>query len=100
VHNVSGIDILMMRITVLFVVVVLMITPVGGTHGLCSIILNDLLCINVLEDTVVLHSVVESRMKLTRTLQGFVVVFLVIMVTGKSFDCIDFMVIPTRPLAP
>ena len=100
VDDVGGVDVLITRILVLFVIVVLAVTPVGGACSLGGVILNNLLRIDILENTVVLYSVVGSRMQLTRALQGFVVIFLLITATSRSFDHVDFMVIFMRPLAP
>jgi len=68
VDDISGIDILMMRISVVFVVFIVIVTSIGGVCNLCSVILDDLLGINVLEDATVIHGVVGSGVKLAWTL--------------------------------
>jgi hypothetical protein len=89
----------MTRILVLFVIVILAVTPIGGTYHLCVIILNDLPSINILEVVVVVHGDVRSRVKLAQTLHGLIVVLLAVVATNSPLDRIDFMIIFTRPLA-
>jgi hypothetical protein len=62
--------------------------------------MNDLLHIDVLEDAMVFHSVTGSGMKLTRALQGLIIIIMIVAMTSRSFDRVDFMVVFTRPLAP
>jgi len=50
VNDISEIDILMMRISVLFIVVVFMIASVGDARNLLNIVLNDLFGVDVLKD--------------------------------------------------
>jgi hypothetical protein len=48
VDNVSGVDVLITRIPVLFVIVILVVMPVEGAYDLCGVILNNLLSVNIL----------------------------------------------------
>jgi hypothetical protein len=58
-----------------------------------SIIISELLGVDVLEEAAILHGVIGLRMDLAGTLQSFVVILLIVMVTSRLLDCVDLMVI-------
>jgi hypothetical protein len=89
----GGIDILVTRISILFVIIVVItVTPRSIIDGLWSIIISKLLSIDVLEEMAVLHSVIGLGMDLVGTLQSFVVILLVVTVTSRFLDRVDLMV--------
>ena len=61
INNVNWVDVLMMRISILVVVILFTIAPVTVVRSLYSIILDDLLCVDILEDTTILHCVTGPR---------------------------------------
>jgi hypothetical protein len=77
----GGSNILMTRIFVLFVIVVVAILSLCIIVGPCGVVSGDLLGVDVLEEASILHGVIGFGMKLAGTLQGLVVVILVIMAT-------------------
>jgi hypothetical protein len=97
VNDVGWIDVLVVGVSVL-VVVLFTITYVLVACGFCGIVLDDLLCVDILEDATILHGMTGSRMELTQTLQGLVIVILVVVATSKSL--IDLMVAFVGPLSP
>jgi hypothetical protein len=58
-----------------------------------SIIISELLGVDVLEEAVVLHGVIGLRMDLARTLQSFVVILLIVTATSRFLDRVDLMVV-------
>jgi hypothetical protein len=64
----GGSDILMTRIYILFIVVIVTISPLCVIVSPCSIIGNELLGVDVLEEAVILHGVIGFGMKLAGTL--------------------------------
>jgi hypothetical protein len=70
----GGIDILVMRISILFIIIVIItVTPRSVVNGLWSIIVSKLFGVDVLEEAAILHGVIGLEMDLARTLQSFVV---------------------------
>jgi hypothetical protein len=68
----------MTRISVLFVIIVVTISSLCVGVDPCSVVGGDLLGVDVLEEAAILHGVIGFGMKLAGTLQGLVVVILVI----------------------
>jgi hypothetical protein len=69
VDGLGGIDILVMRISILFIIIVIItVTPRSIVNGLWSIIISKLLGEDTLEEVVVLHGVIGPEMDLARTL--------------------------------
>jgi hypothetical protein len=64
----------MMRISVLFVIVVVAILSLCVIVGPCGVVGGDLLGVDVLEEASILHGVIGFGVKLAGTLQGLVVV--------------------------
>jgi hypothetical protein len=96
----GGIDILVTRISILFIIIVVItITPWSIVNGLWSIIISKLLGINVLEEAVVLHGVIGLGMDLAGTLQSFVVILLIVMMANRFLDRVDLMVVFAGTLA-
>jgi hypothetical protein len=96
----GGIDILVTRISILFVIIVVItVTPRSIINGLWSIIIRELLGIDVLEEMAVLHGVIGLGIDLVGTLQSFVVILLIVMGTSRFLDHIDLVVIFAEVLA-
>jgi hypothetical protein len=93
----GGIDVLVTRISILFVVIT--VTPRSIVNGPWSIILSKLLGVDVLEEATVLHGVIGLGMDLAGTLQSLVVVLLIVTATSWLLDRVDFMVIFAGALA-
>jgi hypothetical protein len=100
VDDFGGIDILVMRISILFVsIIVITIMTRSIVNGLWSIIINKLLDVDVLEEATVLLGVIGLRMDLAGTLQSFVVILLIVTVTSRFLDRVDLMVVFAGALA-
>jgi hypothetical protein len=96
----GGIDILVTRISILFIIIVIItVTPRSIINGLWSIIISKLLGVDVLEEVAVLHDVIGLGMDLARTLQSFVVILLIVTATSRFLDRVDLMVIFAGTLA-
>jgi hypothetical protein len=96
----GGIDILVTRISILFIIIVIItVTPRSIVNGLWSIIISKLLGVDVLEEAVVLHGVIGLGMDLAGTLQSFVVILLIVTMTSRFLDCVDLMVVFMGTLA-
>jgi hypothetical protein len=90
----GGIDILVMRISILFIIIVIIIVkPRSIVNGLWSIIISKLLGIDVLKEAANLHGVIGLGMILAGTLQSFVVILLIVMMTSRFLDHVDLMVV-------
>jgi hypothetical protein len=92
----GGIDILVMRISILFIIIV---KPRSIVNGLWSIIISKLLGIDVLEEAAILHGVIGLGMILVGTLQSFVVILLIVTTTSRFLDHVDLMVVFVGTLA-
>jgi hypothetical protein len=96
----GGIDILVMRISILFVIIVVMtITQWSIVNGLWCIIISELLGVDVFEEATVLHGVIGLGMDLAEALQSFVVILLIVAVASRFLDRIDLMVVFAGALA-
>jgi hypothetical protein len=96
----GGIDILVTRISILFIIIVtITVTPWSIVNGLWSIIISKLLGIDVLEEATILHGVIGLGIDLARTLQSFVVILLIVTMTSRFLDRVDLMVVFARTLA-
>jgi hypothetical protein len=93
------IDILVTRISILFIIIIITVTPRSIINGLWSIIISKLLDVDVLKEAAILHGVIGLGMDLERTLQSFVVILLIVMVTSRFLDRIDLMVVFAGALA-
>jgi hypothetical protein len=71
----------MTRISVLFVIIVITISSLCVVVVPCSVVGSELLGVDVLEEAAILHGVIGFGMKLAGTLQGLVVVVLVVVMT-------------------
>jgi hypothetical protein len=89
----------MTRISILFVIVVVTITSLCIVVSPCSVISSELLGIDVLEEAAILHGVIGFGMKLAGTLQGLVVVVLVVTATTWLLNHVDFMIVLVGTLA-
>jgi hypothetical protein len=95
----GGSDVLMTRISVLFVIVIITILSLCIVMGFCDVIGNELFGVDVLEEAAILHGVIGFGMKLAGTLQGLLVVILEIMATTWLLNRVDFMIVLTGTLA-
>jgi hypothetical protein len=96
----GGIDILVTRISILFVIIVVItVTSWSTVNGFWSIIISKLFGVDVFEEAAVFHGVIGLGMDLAGGLQSFVVVLLIVMVTSMFLDCVDLMVVFTGALA-
>jgi hypothetical protein len=66
--NFGGSDVLVMRISVLFVIIIVTISSLCVVMGLCGVIGSELLGVDVLEEVAILHCVIGFGMKLAGTL--------------------------------
>jgi hypothetical protein len=67
----GGIDILVTKISIMFIIIIIIIITVAPrsiVNGVWSIIVSKLLGVDVLEEAAVLHGVIGLGMDLTRTL--------------------------------
>jgi hypothetical protein len=100
VDDFGGIDILVTRISILFVIIVIItVTSRSIVNGLWSIIISKLLGVYVLKEATVLHGVIGLGMDLTRALQSFVVILLIVTATSRFLDHVDLMVVFAGTLA-
>jgi hypothetical protein len=95
----GGRDVLMNRISVLFVIVVVIILSLCVIVNPCSVIGSKLLGVYVLEEATIPHGVIGFGMKLAGTLQGLVVVILVVAMTTWLLNRVDFMIVLAGTLA-
>jgi hypothetical protein len=66
---------------------------------LWSIVVSKLFGVDVLEEATVLHGVIGLGMDLAGTLQGLIIVLLIVPVTTWLLNCVNFMIVLTRTLA-
>jgi hypothetical protein len=96
----GGIDILVTRISILFIIIaIIAVTPRSIINGLWSISISKLLGVDTLEEAIVLHGVIGLGMDLARTLQSFVVILLIVTATCRFLDHVDLMVVFAGTLA-
>jgi hypothetical protein len=95
----GGSDVLMMRISILFIIVVVTISPLCVVLSPCNIIGSLLLGLDVLEEVAILHGVIGFGMKLAGTLQGLIIVILVVAATTWFLNRVDFMIVLAGTLA-
>jgi hypothetical protein len=65
----------------------------------CSVVSIELLGVDVFEEAAILHGVIGFGMKLAGTIQGLVVVILVVTATTWLLNRVDFMIVLARTLA-
>jgi hypothetical protein len=96
----EGVNILVMRISILCVIIVVTtVTPRSIVNGFWSIVVSKLLGVDVPKEAIVLHGVIGLGMDLAGTLQGLIVVLLIVLVTTWLLNHVDFMIVLTRTLA-
>jgi hypothetical protein len=96
----GGIDILVTRISILCVIIVVItVMPRSIVNGFWSIVVSKLLGVDVPEEATVFHGVIGLGMDLVGTLQGFIVVLLIVPTTTWLLNRVDFMIVLTRMLA-
>jgi hypothetical protein len=88
------------RISILCVnIVIVIVTPWSIINGFWSIVVSKLLGVDVPKETTVLHGVIGLGMDLAGTLQGLIVVLLIVLATTWLLNRINFMIILMRTLA-
>jgi hypothetical protein len=92
---------MMTRIPILFVIIIVIVTisSLCVVMGHCGGVGNEMLGVDVLEEAAILHGVIGFGMKLAGTLQGLVVVILVITATTWLLNRVDFMIVLAGTLA-
>jgi hypothetical protein len=90
-----------MRISVLFVIVIIIVTisSLCVVMGLYGGVGSELLGVDVLEEAAILHGVIGFGIKLAGTLQGLAIVTLLIAATTWLLNRVDFMIILAGMLA-
>jgi hypothetical protein len=89
-----------MRISILCVIIVVVtVTPWSIINGFWSIVVSKLLGVDVPEETTVLHGVIGLGMDLAGTLQGLIVVLLIVPATTWLLNRVNFVIVLTRTLA-
>jgi hypothetical protein len=100
VDNLGGIDVLVTRISILCVVIIVVtVTPRSIINGFLIIVVSKLFGVDVPKETTVLHGVVGLGIDLAGTLQGLIVVLLIVLVTTWFLNHVNFVIILTRMLA-
>jgi hypothetical protein len=89
----------MTRISVLFIIIIITILSLCIVMGFHGGVDSELFGIDVLEEATILYGVNRFGMKLAGTLQGLVVVILVITATTWLLNRIDFMIVLAGTLA-
>jgi len=100
VDHIGGTDILVSWVPILVIVFVFMTMSVLLPVFLGGIPLSSPLCVDAFEDTTFFHRVIGLGMELARSFQRLVVVFLVVLPPIGALDCVHFVVVVTRSLAP
>jgi hypothetical protein len=89
-----------MRISILCVIIIVVtVTPRSIINGFWSIVVSKLLGVDVPEEATVLHGVIGLGMDLAWTLQGLIVVLLIVSVTTWLLNRVNFMIVLSRTLA-
>ena len=97
VYHIGGTDILVSWVHILVVVVNFFLTMfVLLPVFLGGITLGGLLCVDAFEDTAFFHCVVGLAMELARSFQHLVIVFLVVLPSVGTLDCVHLVVVVTR----
>jgi hypothetical protein len=100
VNSFGGIDVLVTRISILCVIIIVVtITLWSIINGFWSIVVSKLLGIDVPKETTVLYGVIGLGMDLAGTLQGLIVVLLIVLMTTWLLNRVNFVIILTRTLA-
>jgi hypothetical protein len=100
VNSFGGIDVLVTRISILCVVIVIVtVTLRSIINGFWSIIVSKLFGVDVPKETTVLHGVIGLGMDLAWTLQGHIVVLLIVLATTWFLNRVNFVIVLTRTLA-
>jgi len=86
-------------VPVLVVVFIVLVASVMLPRSFGGISLSSPLCIDVFEDVTFFHRVVKLGMKLARSFQGLVVVFLIASSSVGTLDCVHLVIVVTRSLA-
>jgi hypothetical protein len=100
VDSFGGIDVLLTRISILCVIIIVVtVTLWSIINGFWSIVVSKLFGVDVPKEMIVLHGVIGLRMDLAGTLQGLIVVLLIVLVTTWLLNRVNFVIVLTRMLA-
>jgi hypothetical protein len=89
-----------MRISILCVIIVVVtVTPLSIINGFWSIVVSKLFGVDVPEETTILHGVIGLGMDLAGTLQGLIIVLLIVPATTWLLNRVNFVIVLTRTLA-
>jgi hypothetical protein len=99
VDSFGGIDVLVTRISILCVIIIVITVTPQSINGFWSIIVSKLLGVDVPEETTVLHGVIGLGMDLAGTLQGLIVILLIVSATTWLLNRVNFVIVLTRTLA-
>ena len=86
-------------VPVLVVVFILLVVSVMFPGSFGDVALSSLLCVDALEDTTFFHRVVTLGVKLAWSFQGLVVVFLIVLSSVGTLDCIHLVIVVARSLS-
>ena len=98
-YYVGWVDVLVPWVPILVVVFIFLTASVMFPSFLGAIPLGSPLCVDAFEDTTFFHHMVGLGMELARSFQRFVVVFLVVLPSVGTLDCVYLMIAVTRLLA-
>jgi hypothetical protein len=100
VDSFGGIDVLVTRISILCVIIIVVtITPWSIINDFWSIVVGKLLGVDVPKETTVLHGVIGLGMDLAGTLQGLIVILMIVPVTTWLLNRVNFVIVLTRMFA-
>jgi hypothetical protein len=100
VDSFGGINILVTGISILCIIIIIVtITPWPIINGFWSIVISKLLGVDVPEETTILHGVIGLGMDLAGTLQGLIIVLLIVPATTWLLNRVNFVIVLTRTLA-
>jgi len=86
-------------VPILVIVFVLLVAPVMFPSSFGDVSLSGPLHVNALEDTTFFHRVVRLGIKLARSFQGLVVIFLIVSSSIGMLHCVHLVIIVMRSLA-
>jgi len=99
VYHICGTDILVSWIPILVIVVIFLTAFVLFPVFLCGISLSSPLCVDAFEDTTFFHHAVGLGMELAWSFQRLVVVFLIVLSSIRTLDCVYLVIVVARSLA-
>ena len=95
-NYVGWIDVLLPWVPVLVIIFIFLVASVMFPNSFGDISLSSPLSIDALEDMTFFHRVVRLRMKLARSFQGLLVVFLIVSSPVGVLDCVHLLIVVMR----